>query len=264
MTFLNKKEEVIKIELTPYGRHLLSLGKMEPVFYSFFDDAILYDNSDSGGNTVIKKRILEETPYMKPLYSFISVDRQLSVEERDKTVKNASYPAADNKINFLNYPLGTSANTSGQKAPAWKAVFLHGSASMISKVLSAVSNSTSISYLTASLTHKNIPQIDSNINYKVSIQNENDQKISRGIKMPTPNQPVSRVYPDGTFVQLKEEQNLVYLSEQNGFQHNESFDIEIFLHDELDEKKLIPLKFTNRNQNISNDLNYILHHSLLN
>ncbi len=43
MTFFNKKEETIGIELTPYGRSLLAKGKLMPAYYAFFDDDILYD-----------------------------------------------------------------------------------------------------------------------------------------------------------------------------------------------------------------------------
>ncbi len=45
MTFFNKKEEVIEIELTQYGKYLLSKGKFRPVFYAFSDDEILYDRT---------------------------------------------------------------------------------------------------------------------------------------------------------------------------------------------------------------------------
>jgi hypothetical protein len=69
MTFFNKKEDVLKIELTPHGRKLLSMGKMKPMFYSFLDDDVLYDVSKGGAsenNTQTKARILTDTPYMKP------------------------------------------------------------------------------------------------------------------------------------------------------------------------------------------------------
>ena len=48
MTFKNQKEEVIEIELTSYGKHLLSKGKFKPAFYAFFDDDILYDSEYAG------------------------------------------------------------------------------------------------------------------------------------------------------------------------------------------------------------------------
>ena len=48
MEFFNKKEEVIDLKLTQFGRHLLSKGKFKPVYYSFFDDNIMYDSTKAG------------------------------------------------------------------------------------------------------------------------------------------------------------------------------------------------------------------------
>jgi len=42
--FLNKKEQVIDFQLTPYGVQRLSVGKLSPEYYAFFDDGILYDS----------------------------------------------------------------------------------------------------------------------------------------------------------------------------------------------------------------------------
>ena len=43
MRFFDKKEEVLDIELTQYGKHLLSRGKFKPTYYAFFDNNVLYD-----------------------------------------------------------------------------------------------------------------------------------------------------------------------------------------------------------------------------
>ena len=37
MEFFDKKEEVIDLQLTQYGKYLLSLGKLKPVYYAFGD-----------------------------------------------------------------------------------------------------------------------------------------------------------------------------------------------------------------------------------
>lgn len=42
-SLLDQKQEVLKIELTKYGRKLLGLGRFKPEYYSFFDDTIIYD-----------------------------------------------------------------------------------------------------------------------------------------------------------------------------------------------------------------------------
>ena len=41
--FLNKKEQVIDFQLTPYGKHKLATGNFKPVYYSFYDEGIIYD-----------------------------------------------------------------------------------------------------------------------------------------------------------------------------------------------------------------------------
>ena len=38
MEFFNKKQDVIELKLTQFGRNLLSRGIFKPVYYSFFDD----------------------------------------------------------------------------------------------------------------------------------------------------------------------------------------------------------------------------------
>ena len=73
MEFFNKKEEVIDLQLTQYGKHLLSMGRFKPVYYAFYDDGILYD-SEYGGFTEAqneaKNRIQNNTPNLKTQYVF--------------------------------------------------------------------------------------------------------------------------------------------------------------------------------------------------
>lgn len=53
MSFINKKERVIQIELTQFGKKLLSKGNFKPQFYQFFDDDIIYDNEYGGTEDAI-------------------------------------------------------------------------------------------------------------------------------------------------------------------------------------------------------------------
>ena len=48
MDFFDKKEDVLDFQLTEYGKYLLQNGVLEPAYYAFFDDDILYD-SEAGG-----------------------------------------------------------------------------------------------------------------------------------------------------------------------------------------------------------------------
>ncbi len=66
MSFLDDKQEIIKLELTTYGRYLLSKGKLKPVYYAFFDDDILYDAEYGGiseSQNSIQVRILRTSVF---------------------------------------------------------------------------------------------------------------------------------------------------------------------------------------------------------
>ena len=68
MTFFNKKEEVLDVQLTSEGRRQLALGKLRPVYYQFYDDNILYDIAWSGGSedqNDTQDRILDNSSYPK-------------------------------------------------------------------------------------------------------------------------------------------------------------------------------------------------------
>ena len=43
MTFFNRKEEVVEVQLTREGREKLAMGKFKPVRYEFLDEDILYE-----------------------------------------------------------------------------------------------------------------------------------------------------------------------------------------------------------------------------
>jgi hypothetical protein len=87
-TFFNKKEDVIDLKLTRYGRHLLSMGKFKPEYYSFFDSDIIYDSQYGGVSPVtgtaqkpesqnyISKRI-KETPRIKTQTVFGGVETEV-------------------------------------------------------------------------------------------------------------------------------------------------------------------------------------------
>jgi hypothetical protein len=48
VAFFDKKQEVIDIKLTQFGKNLLARGFFKPVYYRFYDDDILYDSSCAG------------------------------------------------------------------------------------------------------------------------------------------------------------------------------------------------------------------------
>lgn len=82
MAFFNKKEEVIDIELTQYGKYLLAKGKFKPEYYTFSDDEVIYDISYiEDGKSEFKKetydRIVKETPSTKAFYTHEGIETRV-------------------------------------------------------------------------------------------------------------------------------------------------------------------------------------------
>ena len=48
MSFFDRKEEVIDLQMTQFGKQLFADGEFKPVYYAFFDDDIIYDINYTG------------------------------------------------------------------------------------------------------------------------------------------------------------------------------------------------------------------------
>lgn len=122
MVFYNKKEEVLEIELTPYGKHMLSKGGVHPKYYEFYDDDILYD-SEYGGISEKQEEIQERiknTSRIKVQYTFEGADKRY--KEYVKQVKEKgtlNVPIIEKRKNFSlsSLPLANMSITS-EKMPA--------------------------------------------------------------------------------------------------------------------------------------------------
>ena len=111
MTFFNKKEEVLDVQLTSEGRRQLALGKLRPVFYQFYDDNIIYDigYASSGGTekqNVTQDRILDNTSYPKTSARF----------KQDKSKGSTNYNK-NNKMNTDNLEVNVYLKESPYLAP---------------------------------------------------------------------------------------------------------------------------------------------------
>lgn len=102
MSIINKKEEVLKIELTSHGRKLLSQGILRPEYYAFFDDTIIYDQSYDNSSTELQNDIK---------------DRIL--------INSISLPALNLLDDIELQPLGNS-NLFVDYAPSWSLQLLNG------------------------------------------------------------------------------------------------------------------------------------------
>ena len=144
MKFFNKKEQVIDLQLTQFGKRLLSKGKFKPYYYAFFDDGILYDSQYGGFSepqNAAQSRIIKETPQIETQHVFAGIESNIkksnefirsTPEEKSEqpgvleTIDQGTFfQSFEDKQYALSYMLGTSELTS-DKMPAWKISFLHG------------------------------------------------------------------------------------------------------------------------------------------
>ena len=135
MAFFNPKEEVIDIELTQYGKNLLTRGKFKPAFYAFFDNDIIYDSTYAGFTEIqneTEKRIQSQTPRAHTQYVFSGVEEnitKLTPSESDKTETFGFEAFALDPIVENEYALGVSLGNSSLNsnyAPSWNVEFLYG------------------------------------------------------------------------------------------------------------------------------------------
>jgi hypothetical protein len=239
MTFFDKKQDVLKIELTPYGRSLLSNGKLMPKYYAFFDDDIVYDISAIGGaeeQDAIKNRILNETPRLRPQRDLTSPENLISNFERGES---SSRPFSQVQLNYLTEPLGTSDGTE-RNASSWH----------LTTILGEIDSSESTYDVSGSYLRQ-IPQVNMTLEYKMEVRNVRDDSPVRGQAI-SPSVPASDIFDDGTYLQISDEQIIARIIEENGFTFKEGLEIEAFIYE--DDEKILPLKMTPRTKNIINDI----------
>lgn len=233
MTFFNKKEDVIKIELTPHGRKLLSQGKLKPSFYTFLDDDILYDGTRGGlseNNSEMKDRILSETPYLKPQTNYKGIDSSKS--DSDNKTEQAIY---------LQQKIGTNI-TSETRAAGWNVTALLGEITSSSNVLSGASEPL-----------QPIPQLEFDLEYTMSVANINDLEFNPSGFLSSVNSP-SNIKNDGSYVNIESEQILLNIFERNGFFHKDSYEIEVYLYEQDELQIDRKLKFFAQDRSIENNM----------
>ena len=244
MTFFNKKEDVLKIELTPYGRKLLGQGKFKPMYYTFLDDDILYDAGKAGiaENPIhAKDRILKETAYMKPQTNYKGVESSINVKS------SLSQNLNDDKVipersEKLQYHLGTN-NYNTNKSAEISATFLLGE----------VSGNVATQYTGSNIAPIDIPQINCDLEYVLSVGERSNPKTNKFGKLPEDFFSAD-FKSDGTYVNIDRGEILILLSEEGGFSEKENFSIEVF--EMKDDGDMAPLKFDKQKANIIDGILY--------
>ena len=250
MSFFDKKEEVIEMKLTEYGKKKLELGRLKPAFYAFFDDDVLY-NTEAAGFTEVQndadRRIRFDTPSLKVQKSTTGAETRVNqfleavsdpLQEKDSS---GQYVISENSVDFISAfqdtpqfaqkfflgsdPLGTS-DLKTQYVPAWHANALEGEIS------------SSLYYQTVNLTAsnpglsdgivRNIPQLDITIDYK-SFYSSDDELDDLTGKQAEKIVRLAENNEVGVALYLEENYLVLDLVEKNTDNLKENFEIEVFL-----------------------------------
>jgi hypothetical protein len=257
MTFFDKKTEVISIELTQYGKHLLSKGKFKPVYYEFYDNDVLYDSEYCGiteERNNAQERIKNETPYLKPQYNISGVETQfkdLLESKRDSTEQKESFQQTLEKTIFPSSPLGTSRLD--DTYPAFN----------ITSHTTQIKTSTE-KKLNAGIS-MNIPELTlETTSYKTNILDQVNQPVPDELlaqSLPfaiedAPRQQTFKVFQDGTYISVESESIIIEFNEANSKDIGKNFDIEIFeitSSTKTNQDIYMPLYFIDGNIQINNE-----------
>lgn len=247
MSFFDRKQDVIDIELTTYGRQLLSKGKLNPIYYSFSDQDIIYDNSLNGieenHNDVHSRitqypRIQQQSTYTSQNTGSISINENI-ISSFERHYAN-------------EIPIGTTELD--DKVPSWVLQFHKG-------VIG-----TSYSTLTGSNGYLSIPQINlkdlyistalknekKSINFKNFGEKENDvfgEGILQGQECFEEDFDV--IFGDGSVLEILEDEIIFSVEEKNT--NNERKNIELELFEEVD-GYLVPLSFQKEKRQVVDEI----------
>jgi hypothetical protein len=251
MTFFNKKEEVLDIKLTQFGKQLLSTGRFKPVYYEFFDDNILYDGAYAGiteEQNDIEPRIQENTVQNRTQHVFSGIESNFSVyiDPRDditipETDRIRVQPTPEKEFSLIN-SMGDS-DLQSTFAPAWRLTLLEGEIASASFLL------------TGAYQDLQIPQVDINVAYvtKVLDEKETENNIFQDIDLEDGN----LVFRDGSSINVSYKngnKNLLLMVEEDGVTFKkENFEVEIF-YVEPSDGSYMPLSFMPEKSNIINGL----------
>ena len=236
MTFFNKKEDVVKIELTPYGRRLLGKGQLIPMYYTFLDDNIIY-NSEFAGFTenanVAKDRILKNTPYLRPQTNYKGVESSINTSNLKLSDNFNDDNLIPERLEKLQYALGKAPITS-EKTPEISVTFLHGEVS-----------SSALQYSGSGVAPVDIPQLECVIENTLEVKfidKIQDFGVSNFRKS------------DGSYVEMTEREIIVHVQDLEGFNTSDNFSVEIFEYDSLTGSVLNPMKMQKEKPKIVNDI----------
>jgi len=241
MAFKNKREEVLDIKLTQFGKNLLSRGAFKPEFYRFFDDGVIYDRKYAGLSELqndiedrIKTDLQLDTQYLvKGIETrFDAETEKINSGEREVflEIKRDIDPIEKEKL--LQFPLANC--TLGSQDMPYFSLLAH---------TTDIQNSASVQYLTQSGIQTKIPQIELLPSYNVTLDNTqqiDDPGTLYDSETYLDLTSMKVEFIDKTFIEVDPEHFAISLDEFNVPYTKENFDLELYeIIDEKDESGVV-------------------------
>ena len=258
MTFFNTKEEVIDIELTPYGKFLLSKGKWKPAYYEFYDDDIDYDSQYGG---ILEKQEetqqrVSETPRVKVQYTFEGAEKRYKEyrkqKEQSRTVaQKLAESTIEKRKNFslTSLPLAKSA-VGTNYMPAWSVRTLQGQ-------IDSLSSSVTVTGLPNNLSIVNLKNTSYTLKVSTREANENVQLEDNSLVGGQSDlNLIYKTFEDNTHVQVFEDFILLHIKEENTDLLKENFEMIVYEIEEDEEGQEIekPLYFKKEKEKVVNNI----------
>tara|TARA_R110000824_G_scaffold5923_4_gene27078 strand:- start:13533 stop:14597 length:1065 start_codon:yes stop_codon:yes gene_type:complete len=249
MEFFNKKEDVIDIQLTQYGKYLLSIGEFRPDGYAFFDDDVLYDVGHAHFSEEQNKsssRIKMDTPRVKTQYVFSGIESQFQTLKGkiQNTTQRFTGPSNDwldfgvvqqgpEKNYSLSLPMGESGLAT-KFAPAWNINYINGTLTGSSQFITG-----------SNFSNVRIPQLESDIKYKtyVTFFDEEGEGLvedyipKRFRDLEQDEFDDSTDFIDGSVIQTEPDFLFLDVTEENTNFSKLNFDIEVFMIEKAKDKE---------------------------
>ena len=280
MAYLNKQQEVIKIQLTRLGKRLISKGNFKPSYYQFFDDDIVYDSQyagftehqnavqdriKSGLTTEIQHTIIDieeahniEMDKRKPPYfpvdseyasDLVPANREAQLGTDAYFKELVQHNTVIEKEKLLQHPL-SNMNVGARTLPRLN----------LTTFEAEINNSSSVEFLTQSGINTKIPQINFEPTYNLH-RDTRDQieeaDFNFDFESPLPDFTKIKIeFLDKSYLELQPENVSIILEESSVPFTKENFQIEFFeiLEEGTDNEVHLPINDDDRLFSIFNIL----------
>ena len=231
MSFLDKKEQVVEVVLTPYGRKLLSQGTLMPAFYAFYDSDIIYDGRYAGLTNYqndILPRIKDETARQSPLFNIVGVDttnsKIFSSNEEGYRLENPTrLDIANNNCFLANSEIGV------QNAPALNILMLKSEISSSSGTLSSSYGEMTIPQLDIDLKGITVADVLDDEMFDLFMPIEKAGGSFNFTTIEDTGEKIIKVYDDKTVLKVARNNIVALFTEFNSREFSSNFEMEAFL-----------------------------------